>query len=217
MKGFALYERLFEVLTIQAEEKMIAAKLLKSVLIAALLTMMFAFPAQAADVYGRVVAYDKAGKKITFIEDKLAWSNPKRPDFSVLPPKEVTLPEDPADMAPKAGGRLRVDYEAKEIIIYNPSTKSIDTFAIELVSRTDGVEPDNQLVSENGKPKVFPMVDKAKSEITIYSRRQKNVCTIKVPEKYMELEDSVWDDGHNIKVAMDGDKVTGFTNLSKTK
>ena len=195
---------------------MIVAKISKFVLATALLVLL-AFPAQAADVYGRVVAYDKAGKKVTFIEDKLAWSNPQRPEFTVLPAKEAVLPEDPADMAPKAGGRLRVDYEKKEIIIYNSSTKAIDTFGIEIVSKTENVEADNPLVSDGGKPKVFPVVDKAKSEITIYSRRQKNVCTIKVPESYMSLPDAVWDDGHNIKLAMDGDKVTGFTNLSKAK
>jgi hypothetical protein len=195
---------------------MIVAKISKFVLATALLVLL-AFPAQAADVYGRVVEYDKAEKKVTFIEDKLAWSNPQRPEFTVLPAKEAILPEDPADMAPKAGGRLRVDYEKKEIIIYNSSTKAIDTFGIEIVSKTDNVEADNPLVSDGGKPKVFPVVDKAKSEITIYSRRQKNVCTIKVPESYMSLPDAVWDDGHNIKLAMDGDKVTGFTNLSKAK
>lgn len=195
---------------------MIAARLFR-VLLAAALLVALAFPAQAADVYGRVVGYDKAEKKVTFIEDKLGWSNPKRPDFSVLPAKEVVLPEDPGAMAPKAGGRLRVDYEKKEIIIYNGKTKTIDAFAIELVKRTDDVEPNNPLVSDNGAPKTFPIVDKAKSEITIYSRRQKNVCTIKVPEKYMELEDSVWEDGHNVKIVMDGDKATGFTNLSKAK
>ena len=195
---------------------MIVAKILRFVLATALLVLL-AFPAQAADVYGRVVEYDKAEKKVTFIEDKLAWSNPQRPEFTVLPAKEAILPEDPADMAPKAGGRLRVDYEKKEIIIYNSSTKAIDTFGIEIVSKTDNVEADNPLVSDGGKPKVFPVVDKAKSEITIYSRRQKNVCTIKVPESYMSLPDAVWDDGHNIKLAMDGDKVTGFTNLSKAK
>lgn len=195
---------------------MTVAKLWKLVLASTLLFML-ALPAQAADVYGRVVAYDKAEKKVTFIEDKLGWSNPKRPEFTVLPAKEVVLPEDPGDMMPKAGGRLRVDYEKKEIIIYNDKTGAIDTFGIELVNRTDNVEPDNALVSEDGKPKRFPVVDKAKSEITIYSRRQKNVCTIKVPEKYMELADAVWDDGHNIKLTMDGDKVTQFTNLSKAK
>lgn len=195
---------------------MTVAKIWKTLLVPALLFSL-ACPALAADVYGRVVAYDKAEKKVTFIEDKLAWSNPKRPDFSVLPAKEVVLPEEPGDMAPKAGGRLRVDYEKKEIIIYNDKSKTIDTFGIELVQRTDNVEPDNPLVSDNGKPKAFPVVDKAKSEITIYSRRQKNVCTIKVPEKYMELDNAVWEDGHNIKISMDGDKVTGFTNLSKAK
>ncbi len=188
------------------------------ILLAAALCFALAAPAFAAESVGRVVAYDKDAKKVTFIEDKLAWSNPGRPDFSVLPAKEFVLPADPGDMAPKAGGRLRVDYEKKEIIIYNPQAKTIDTFAIEVVSKTDSVEPDNALVMEGGKKKVFPMVDKAKCEVTIYSPRQKNVSTIKVPAKYMELPAAVWDNGNDVKVTYDEPgKATGFTNISKSK
>lgn len=187
------------------------------VLIAAVLCLGLATPALAADTYGRVVAYDKDSKKMTFIEDALAWANPKRPEFTVLPPKVVTLAEDPGDMAPKAGGRLRVDYGKKLIIIYNPKTEKIETFNVEVVSTTPDVMPDSPLIMENGKIKKFPVVDKAKAEITIYSKRQNNLATIKVPAEYMDLDDAVWDDGHNIKVVIDGDMGKEFVNISKAK
>jgi hypothetical protein len=176
----------------------------------ALLSLALATPALAAEVYGRVVGYDKAEKKMTFIVDALNWSNPKRPEFTVLPPREITLAEDPGDMAPKAGGRMRIDYEKKEIIIYNASSKGIDTLPVEIVNITKDVEPDNALVAG----KSFPVVDKEKSEITIYSKRQKSVATVKVPADYMSLPENTWDDGHNIKVNEDG---SGFVNLSKAK
>ena len=192
------------------------SKLMK-LLLAAILCLGLATPALAADTYGRVVAYDKAAKKVTFIEDSLGWSNPQRPEFTVLPAKEAVLAEDPGDMAPKAGGRLRIDLEKKEIIIYNGQTKTIDAFAVEIVNRQDNVEPGNPLLLADGKEKSFPMVDKAKCEVTIYSKRQKNLSTIKVPQKYMDLPDSVWDDGHNIKLTLAGDKGTNFVNLSKAK
>ncbi len=192
------------------------SKLVK-LLLTAVLCLGLATPALAADTYGRVVAYDKAAKKVTFIEDSLGWSNPKRPEFTVLPAKEVMLAEDPGDMAPKAGGRLRIDLEKKEIIIYNGQTKAIDTFAVEVISRHENVEPGNALLLADGKEKIFPMVDKAKCEVTIYSKRQKSLCTIKVPQKYMDLPDSVWDDGHNIQLTVEGGKVTKFVNLSKAK
>ena len=168
-------------------------------------------PAFGADTFGRVVTYDKAEKKMTFIEDALGWSNPQRPEFTVLPAKQVVLAEDPGDMAPKAGGRLRVDYEKKEIIIYNSETGKIDTLPIEIVSMTNDVAPDNALVAG----KKFPMIDKDKAEVTLYSGRQKNVATIKLPKELMTLPDSTWDDGHNIKVNMDGGK--DFENISKKK
>jgi hypothetical protein len=44
-----------------------------------------------------------------------------------------------------------------------------------------------------------------------------NVCTIKLDPKYMALPEATWDDGNNIKLGMDGDKVTSFTNISKSK
>ena len=190
---------------------------LMKLLLAAILCLGLATPALGADTYGRVVAYDKDSKKMTFIEDSLGWSNPKRPEFTVLPAKEVVLAEDPGDMAPKAGGRLRIDLEKKEIIIYNGQTKTIDTFAVEVVSNQGGIEPGNPLLLADGKEKKFPMVDKAKCEVTIYSKRQKSLSTIKVPQKYMELPDSVWDDGHNVKLTVEGDKGTNFVNLSKAK
>jgi hypothetical protein len=190
-----------------------ARRHLLKILMAVLALTFIAAPAFAADVYGRVVAYDKATMKVTFIEDKLGWSNPKRPEFTVLPAKMATLPSDPGDMAPKAGGRMRVDYEKKEIIIYNPQSMKLETLPITIVSRTDNVAKDSPAVAG----KKFPMVDKAKSEITLYSRRQMNVCTIKVDSKYMALPEATWDDGNNIKLSMDGDKVTSFTNISKAK
>ena len=184
-------------------------------LIAALLCIGLATPALAADTYGRVVAYDKDSKKMTFIEDALAWANPKRPEFTVLPARVVTLAEDPGDMAPKAGGRLRVDYDEKVIIIYNPKTEKIETLTIEIVSTTPDVTPDSPLLLEDGKMKKFPIVDKEKAEITIYSKRQNNLATIRVPAELMDLDNSVWDDGHNIKVVVEGDMGKDFVNISK--
>ena len=186
-------------------------------LCAAMLCVALAVPAFAADSFGRVVGYDKDKKTVTYIEDKLGWSNPKRPEFTVLPAKVVTLTADPGDMAPKAGGRLRVDYGAKEIIIYNPETKAIEAFPVEIVKIEENVEPGNALLKYGDKPKAFPVVDKGASTVTIYSARQKSIATVKVPAKYMSLPNATWDDGHNIKVTVEGDKATAFTNLSKAK
>ena len=182
----------------------------------ALLVLVLAAPALAAEIYGRVVAYDKDSKKITLIEDKLGWTNPARPEFTVLPAKEFILQEDPGLMAPKVGGRLRIDLEKKEIIIYNPATKNIETFAVEIMDRKDTISPDDDMV----KGKTFPVVNKEKSEITIYSPRQKNVSTIKVPAKYMNLNlpAHVWDNANDVKITYnEPGKATGFVNITKSK
>lgn len=185
---------------------------IRTFFILAFLCIGLSVPAVAADTFGRVIGYDAADKKVTFIEDSLGWSNPKRPDFTVLPPKVVTLAEDPGDMAPRAGGRLRVDLEKKELTIFNASTQQIETFAMEIISNEAGVEPDSALLSG----KTFPIVDKAKAEITVYSKRQKTLSVLKVPAQYMALDDATWTDGHNIQVNIGADgKATSFVNLSK--
>jgi hypothetical protein len=190
-------------------------KMLKS-FCGALLILVLAVPAFAAESYGRAVAYDKDNKKITIIEDKLGWTNPARPEFTVLPAKEFILPEDPGPMSPKVGGRLRIDLEIKEIIIYNPVAKTIDAFAVEIVDRKDNIAPDDDMV----KGKTFPVAKKETSEVTIYSPRQKNVSTIKVPAKYMEmnLPPHVWDNADDVKITYnDPGKATGFVNITKSK
>ena len=168
---------------------------------------------------GRVVAFDKATGKVTFFRDKKA--DPMTPDYSGLPPVVYQIPADPQEMgpAPKAGLRMKLDTQKSQIVIYDPQAQAFKTIAFKIHDIQENVDKDHPLVfdKEAGKAKVFPMVDKTKKTVTIYSGRQKMLCTFSVPDEYMALPDSAWDAGDEVRVYYKEDgKALRFMNISKT-
>ena len=75
------------------------------------------------------------------------------------------------------------------------------------------MEGDDPLV----KGKKFPMVDKEKKAITLYSKRQKLLTTFSVPDEYFALPDSAWDAGDEVRIYYKEDgKAARLMNISKT-
>ncbi|WP_043644990.1 DUF4881 domain-containing protein [Fundidesulfovibrio putealis] len=168
---------------------------------------------------GRVVAFDKQAGKVTFIRDKKA--EPLNPDYTGLPPVTYTIPTDPAEMGPdpKAGLRMKLDTQKSQIIIYDPQAQAFKTIVFKIHDMQENVDRDHPLVfdKESGKAKVFPMVDKTKKTVTVYSARQKMLVTFSVPEEYMSWPDSTWDAGDEVRVYYKEDgKSLRFMNISKT-
>lgn len=168
---------------------------------------------------GRVVAFDKATGKVTFIRDKKA--DPMTPDYSGLPPVVYQIPADPQEMgpAPKAGLRMKLDTQKSQIVIYDPQAQAFKTIAFKIHDIQENVDKDHPLVfdKEAGKAKVFPMVDKTKKTVTIYSGRQKLLVTFSVPDEYMSWPDSTWDAGDEVRVYYKEEgKALRFMNISKT-
>jgi hypothetical protein len=66
---------------------------------------------------GRVVAFNKDTKEVTMIHDSAI--DAQNPKYDVLPPAVFKLPVDPKETGPepKAGQRLKLDTEKKEIEI----------------------------------------------------------------------------------------------------
>jgi len=95
---------------------------------------------------GRVVAFDKAKRVVTFIRGK---ADPANPDYSHLPPLTYTLPTDPLDAGPepKAGGRMKLDADKGQVVIYDPAAKNFKT-------TDDGVQPGMEpaVLNEEGFP-----------------------------------------------------------------
>ena len=162
---------------------------------------------------GRVVAFDKDKKLVTLIRDKKI--DTLNPDYTYLPPQTYTLPEDPAETGPlpKAGSRMKLDAEKNQIIIFNSKAQNFQSIDFKPVEKKTGVEKDDPLV----KGKQFPVVDKQKKTVTIYSSRQKIYETLSLSEEYFTLPDSTWDAGDEVRIYYKQDgKALRFMNITQT-
>lgn len=161
---------------------------------------------------GRAVAFDKTAWTVTIVQDvKHDQINPEYSGGLV----SFKLPADPAEMGPEpvAGGRLKLDVDKKQIVIFNPETKQIETLPIEIIDVQKGLGRDHPLV----KSKVFPVIDKEKGVITEYSARQKLLATFKVPAGAENLPPVTWEAGNEVRIYF---KQPGaalrFMNITKT-
>jgi len=162
---------------------------------------------------GRVVEFDAAKRLVTIIRD--VKNDTLNPDYSYLPPLTYALPEDPAETGPLplAGGRLKLDAEKNQIKIYNPKNKNFLWIDFKPIEKKTGIDRDNPLV----KNKKFPVIDKTKKTITLYSARQQILETIEVPEEYLEWPESTWTAGDEVRIYYKEEgKALRFMNITQT-
>jgi hypothetical protein len=161
---------------------------------------------------GRVIAFDKDKETVTFIND--VKHDTANPDYSGAP-VTFTLPKDPAERGedPKAGLRMKLDTQAREITIYDPATKAMKKITYTLIDQKENVGKNDPLV----EGKKFPMVDKEKKAITVYSGRQKLLVTFSVPEEYLALPQNTWEAGDEVRVYYkEPGKASRFMNITRT-
>jgi hypothetical protein len=162
---------------------------------------------------GRVIAFDKAKGLVTLIRDMKA--DPKNPDYSQLPPLVYEIPKDFNEMGPepKAGLRMKLNAKAKQIILFDPASQNFKKIDYTLIDQKEGVEGDDPLV----KDKKFPLVDKEKKAITLFSKRQKLLTTFSVPDEFFALPASAWDAGDEVRIYYkEVGKASRLMNISKT-
>jgi hypothetical protein len=162
---------------------------------------------------GRVIAFDKEKKLVTIIRDKKI--DTLNPDYSYLPPLTYALPEDPAETGPtpKVGGRLKLDAEKNQVIVFDSTTQNFKAIDFKPIEKKTGVEKRDPQVAG----KKFPVVDKDKRTVTIYSGRQKILETIGLAEEYFALPESTWDAGDEVRIYYKQDgKALRFMNISQT-
>ncbi len=161
---------------------------------------------------GRVIAFDKAKDAVTFIVD--TKHDTANPDYSGAP-VTFTMPKDPGERGadPKAGLRMKLDTKTREIVIYDMLTKGMAKLTYTLIDQKENVGKNSPLV----EGKKFPIVDKEKKAITVYSGRQKLLVTFSVPDEYLALPASTWEAGDEVRIYS---KVPGqaarFMNITKT-
>ena len=123
------------------------------------------------------------------IRDKA--NDAQKPDYTVLPPVTYVLPSNPEEMGPepKAGGRMKIDNKKNQITIYDPATQNFKTIDFTMVDFKENIDKEHPLVydKEADKPKKFPVIDKDKKTVTIYSGRQKTLSVIQLPEEYFSM------------------------------
>jgi hypothetical protein len=168
---------------------------------------------------GRVIDYDKAKGLATLIRD--AKHEAQNPDYSHLPPVVYQKPVNPKEMGaePKAGGRMKLDTKNKQIIIFDKATQNFKTIQYTPIDEQENIDKKHPLVydKDQDKSKQFPIIDREKKQITIYSGRQKILTTFSVPEEYFALPDNTWDSGDEVRIyyKVEG-KALRFMNISKT-
>ena len=168
---------------------------------------------------GRVIKYDKETRTMVFIRDKA--NDAQNPDYTYLPPITYTLPTDPAENGPdpKAGGRMKIDNKKNQITIFDPATQNFKTIDFVMVDFKENIDKEHPLVfdKEAGKAKKFPVVDKEKKTVTIYSGRQKTLSVISLPAEYFAMPDNTWDAGDEARVYYKEEgKALRYMNVSKT-
>jgi hypothetical protein len=167
-----------------------------------------------------VIEFDKDKRTVTFIRDVKA--DPGNPDYSHLPPLTYEMPKDINEILgaePKAGYRMKLDTNKKQVIIYDAAAKNFKAIDYKLIEQKDLVDKDSPLVFDQvaKKEKQFPIVDMEKKTITIYSKRQKILSTFTVPDEYFALPDKAWEAGDEVRVYYKEDgKALRFMNISKT-
>jgi hypothetical protein len=161
---------------------------------------------------GRVIAFDNAKATVTIIED--VKHDAANPDYSGAP-KTFSLPNDPAERGedPKPGLRLKLDTKTREIVIYDAGSQSMKKITYTLIDQKENVGKTSPLVVE----KKFPIVDKSKKAISVYSGRQKLLVTFSVPEEYLALPDYTWEAGDEVRIYYkEPGKALRFMNITRT-
>lgn len=167
---------------------------------------------------GRVVAYDKAAKTVTFIKD--SGTDDRNPRYEVLPPLVFKMPAEASEIGaePTAGLRMKLDLEKNELVMYNPGMNKFEHIAFVKVEEHKGVDINKGHPLLKGRE--FPEVDRGKSELTLYSQRQMELVTIRIaPDDLDRYAPKDWNAGDEVRIYYKQENPTQilrFMNISKT-
>ncbi len=197
-------------------------KIMRTIMMCTLIPM-FIIGCSASDSekvdQGRVISFDKDKGLITIARD--VNHDARQPDYNSLPIVYQQKPANPEDMGPepKAGQRMKLDAVKKQIIIFDTTTRGFKTINYTLIDEQDNIERKHPLVYDKAiqKPKKFPIINRDKRQITLYSPRQKKLVTFSVPIEYFSLPESTWNAGDDVMIYYQQDgKALRLKNISET-
>ena len=159
---------------------------------------------------GRVVSFDQNEKTILIVRDKS--EDPKKIDYSGLPPVSYKLPDDPAETGPEptAGKLLKIDRDKNEVIIFDEKSNNILSIKYAPIEQKKA-DPETQKNTE------FPMIKQTEKNITLYLEKEKMLLTFSVPDEYFSLPKETWIMGDEVRVYYkEPGKSLRYMNISKT-
>ncbi|NQS72711.1 MAG: DUF4881 domain-containing protein [Desulfobulbaceae bacterium] len=176
---------------------------------------------------GRVVSFDKEKNEIAVVHDSAMDQN--NPLYDVVPAEVFKLPLVSNEMGPEpaVGQRLKVDADKKVIVIYDLVTQNLVEVPMIDPDLQKSIGNDHPLVfdADTGTAKSFPVIDKANKKLTIYSGRQKLLCTCSLPDEFFDetrYPPSTWIAGDDVRIYYKKDEQAAVSqalrlmNVSKT-
>ena len=145
---------------------------------------------------GRVIDYEPGKGLVTLIQDS-NYREPGKPNYDVLPPVTVRIPENSKAMgpAPQAGKLMLLDTRSRKVVIFDAASQSFRTITYTLIEQRDNVTSGDARIAGVR----FPVVDRKKKTITAYSARQRRLLTFSVPGEYLTLPDDTWVAGDEVR------------------
>jgi hypothetical protein len=145
---------------------------------------------------GRVIAYDSERGLVTFVQDS-NYMDPANPRFDVLPPLTVRVPANPREMgpAPATGKLLGVDRAARRLTVFDANYGILRRVPYTVVDEQTGVSRDDARVAGMR----FPIIDRARGTITLYSPKERVLSTLQLAPQYLEWPEDTWKAGDEIR------------------
>lgn len=127
------------------------------------------------------------------------------------------LPAEARDMGPvpEVGGRLMINLEKSELVIYDPSTKSVKAVSVDFTDVEKNIKSSHPKVAG----KTFPIIDREQGTITVYSARLNALVTFKAPTGLLDLPPYTWTAGNEMRIAYrnaDKGQAIRIMNVTKT-
>jgi hypothetical protein len=139
---------------------------------------------------GRVIGYDHRNGIVTLIPSTAIGTDKASPIT-------VRVPQDPKEMgpAPEAGKRLLFDTQNKKLVVFDAAAGAIKTFTYTPVVELTNIANDDKQV----KGVKFPVIDREKKTITLYSSRDKKLVTFTVADEHFSLPEDTWKAGDDVR------------------
>ncbi|AGW14756.1 DUF4881 domain-containing protein [Megalodesulfovibrio gigas] len=147
-------------------------------------------------IQGRVVEFNKETGIITFIKEES--HDRKNPRYTALPPVTMRMPKDPHEIGPlpTPGGRIELNVKDNFVLVYDHDAKNFKKIPFTPVDIMTDVGRSHPMVAG----KTFPIIEKDKRTVQVYSGRQRLLAKFTVDDDAIQLPDNTWIAGDEVRI-----------------